>query len=66
MALMYDYITSRTGVVVLEVLYEATLAEGVETFSDSRGVHQIPFTYLATDVRVQRLEFYFSLHHHQH
>ena len=47
--------------VVLQVLHDAALAEGVETLGDGGGVHQVAGADLAGDHLVDRANVYFSL-----
>ena len=50
---MDDVFALRTGVVVLQVLDDARLAEGVKTLRHGRRVHQVAATDLAGDHLVQ-------------
>ena len=47
--------------VVLQMLHDAALAEGVETLGDGGGVHQVAGADLAGDHLVDRANVYLSL-----
>lgn len=49
---MYDDLTGRTGVLFLQMLDQAALAECMETLGNSSGVYQVSTAYLAGNVTV--------------
>lgn len=52
MRLVYDNLTRRTRVLLLQMFHQAALAERVETLGDSSGVYQVSAAYLAGYVAV--------------
>jgi len=55
MTLMNDYVTSGTGVVLLEMLHKAAFAESVQTFGDGGGIDEVALANFAANMRIQRL-----------
>lgn len=53
--LVYDYIARRARIVLFEVLNDARLTEGVQTFRHRRRVDQVALADLTSNVTVERL-----------